>query len=223
MATRDYQRCLGHILSATVDPYRNGGRRTIAQCVRDAIERGEAQPQTANTVLETYGLAVVIEQRGTPAALRWLLVANTHPGLAQIFAGSHWAAQSGGPAPWIEALRRIRGACPVAFRRFAGYGCRATKLPLDHMLAEPSGTSPKPMRRSTTARRRSVRRSTAGAAIPFNERPTLTIKEASAFTGLSKTTLYDLWPNRERNHRPASPRQGEVTARARRCKYDRGQ
>jgi hypothetical protein len=50
-------------------------------------------------------------------------------------------------------LRRIPGACPVAFHRFAGYGCRATKLPLDHLLAELSGTSPKPMRRSTPAER----------------------------------------------------------------------
>jgi hypothetical protein len=134
---RDHQRCLDRILSTIIDPYRNGGRRSIAQWVRDAIEPSDGQPRSANEVLETYGLAVVIERPGGSAPLRWLYIANTHSGLAQIFAGSHWAAGSGTSAPWVQALRRVPGACRVNFHRFAGFGCRATRIPLDDLLAEP--------------------------------------------------------------------------------------
>ena len=137
---RDHQRCIDKIMSTIVDPFRNGGRRSIAQWIGQAISSSEGEPQTANAVLETYGLAVEIKHGRLPGdeAARTLLVANTHSGLAQVFQGSHWAPDSGTSAPWVQALRRTPGAAAVAFHRFAGYPARATSLPLDALLAAPS-------------------------------------------------------------------------------------
>jgi hypothetical protein len=130
---RDHQRCIDRIMSAVIDPYRNGSRRTIAQWISDAMDPIEDQPRAANKVLETYGLAV--ERTDGPAGTAWwLLVANTHAGLAELFSGSHWAPSSGTSAPWVQALRRFAGAAPVAQHRFAGYPARATRLPLREVL-----------------------------------------------------------------------------------------
>jgi hypothetical protein len=140
-AAKDHQNCVGHLLTAPIEPYRGGGRRTVAQWLMDAISTEPDQPATANRTLETYGLSVEIQPApgwvlGQPplTPLRWLYVANTHRGLAQLFEGSHWAGQSGTSSPWVQALRRVRDAEPAEPRRFAGYQARATKLPLDYLL-----------------------------------------------------------------------------------------
>jgi hypothetical protein len=140
-AARDHQNCVAHLLTAPIDPYRGGGRRTISQWLIDAISAEPDQPATANRALETYGLSVEIEPApgwvlGQPplTPLRWLYVANTHRGLAQLFEGSHWAGQSGTSSPWVQALRRVPYAVATDRKRFAGYQARATKLPLDDLL-----------------------------------------------------------------------------------------
>lgn len=141
---RDHQRCIDKLMSTIVDPFRNGGRRSIAQWIGQAISASDGEPATANAVLETYGLAVKIERPALGSATepaRTLLVANTHSGLAQLFQGSHWAPDSGTSAPWVQALRRTPNAAAVAFHRFAGYPARATSLPLDALLAAPSDDS----------------------------------------------------------------------------------
>jgi hypothetical protein len=141
-AAKDHQHCIVHLLTASLDPYRSGGRRTVAQWIEDALlppSMGQPAPVgEANKTLETYGLAVEILEHGSAAGermqARWLYVANTHRGLAQLFEGSHWVGSSGTTNAWVQALRRIPGAEPVEKRRFAGYGSRATRLPLDYLL-----------------------------------------------------------------------------------------
>jgi hypothetical protein len=142
-SAKDHQNCIAHLLTAAIDPFRGGGRRTIAQWIGDALDAGDVkQPADANKTLETYGLSVAIDPVTTllgqkPAApARWLYVASTHRGLAQLFEGSHWAGQSGTTSPWVQALRRVPGAEKVEFRRFAGYGARCTRLPLDYLLRD---------------------------------------------------------------------------------------
>lgn len=143
---RDHQNCVGHLLTAIVDPFRGGGRRTIAQWIGDAVAHpGPDRPDPlgeANRVLETYGLKVEIEAAigrvGEPTlghGPQWLHVANTHRGLAQLFEGSHWAGMSGTSSPWVQALMRVPGATR-SWRRFAGYGARATRLPLEYLLRD---------------------------------------------------------------------------------------
>lgn len=127
---RDHQRCIDRILSTIVDPYRNGGRRSIAQWLRDAIQPEASQPHTANDVLETYGLSVLIE----PGSVHWLRIANTHAGLAQLFKDTHWAPTSGTSAPWVQALRRFPLSIAESGVRFNGFKSRCTRLPLQPLL-----------------------------------------------------------------------------------------
>ena len=140
-AQQDHEQCLAHLLTAIVDPYRGGSRRTIAQWLDDARLAVPEQPSEANRVLETYGLSVEVVPvpTGMVTPERWLYVANQHRGLAQLFEGSHWAGLSGTSAPWVQALRRVPDSERVAFRRFAGYPARATRLPLDALLGDPPG------------------------------------------------------------------------------------
>src|SRR5439155_987418 len=153
--TKDHQNCLAHLMTAAIDPFRSGGRRTIAQWIEHArlppsLDRPEPVVE-ANNVLETYGLSVEIIRHvsaaGDASEWRWLYVANTHRGLAQLFEGSHWAGASGTTSPWVQALRRVSGAewhrdddrSKALSRRFAGYKSRATRLPLDALLIGDEG------------------------------------------------------------------------------------
>ncbi|HEX5319063.1 MAG TPA: hypothetical protein VFW46_07895, partial [Stellaceae bacterium] len=143
-ASKDHQNCVAHLLTAPIDPYRGGGRRTVAQWLDDAMlaptPNSPSPVAEANKVLETYGLSVevieLVSAAGDRTRSSGLYVANTHRGLAQLFEGSHWAGQSGTTSPWVQALRRVPGAEKVQFRRFAGYGARATRLPLDYLLGD---------------------------------------------------------------------------------------
>lgn len=148
---KDHQNCVAHLMTAPIDPFRSGGRRTVAQWIEDALlpaETGRPSPLAdANKALETYGLKVEIEQPprpfalagepspAAPAPLRWLYVANSHRGLAQLFEGSHWTGQSGTTNPWVQALQRVPDASK-GWKRFAGYGSRCTRLPLDYLLPQ---------------------------------------------------------------------------------------
>ena len=100
-AARDHENCVAHLMTAPIDPYRGGGRRTVAQWLQDARSGDQGQPAEANKVLETYGLSVEIEPApgGGQTPLRWLYVANTHRGLAQLFEGSHWSAAAARRTP----------------------------------------------------------------------------------------------------------------------------
>jgi len=140
-AAKDHQNCIAHLLTAAIDPYRGGGRRTVAQWIEDALLVEPGQPAEANKALETYGLSVEIEPApgGGLTPLRWLHVANNHRGLAQLFEGSHWVGSSGTTNAWVQAFRRVPGAVPVEKRRFAGFGSRATRLPLDELLKATEG------------------------------------------------------------------------------------
>ena len=135
-AAKDHQNCVAHLLTAAIDPFRGGARRTVAQWLDDARSGDQGQPAEANKALETYGMSIEIGPApgGGLTPLRFLYVANNHRGLAQLFEGSHWVGSSGTTNAWVQALRRIPGAVPVEKRRFAGFGSRATKLPLDYLL-----------------------------------------------------------------------------------------
>lgn len=136
---RDEERCLQHLLSSSVDPYRGGARRTLGHWLRVAardfaepslLEDGSGdQPDedAAIKLLGTYGLKVVPED-----GKRYVAIANQHNGLSQIFAGTHWAARSGATGVWVQALRRLPGAeRSKKTLYFGGVYAKATIVPLD--------------------------------------------------------------------------------------------
>jgi hypothetical protein len=70
-----------------------------------------------------HPLGLRVEQKG-------FLVANSHPGLSQVFDGTRW---QGGM--WGSALARLPGAEQTKLRRFAdGVRSRAVFLPAEHLL-----------------------------------------------------------------------------------------
>lgn len=128
----DEQQCLGHLLSSAVDPYRNGGKRTIAEWIALAAGDVQGDGAEAQRALGVCGLRV-------EGRTRTLQVANSHSGLAELFAGTRWAARSGSQGVWVQAMRRLPGAARSAGGLwFAGVSCRGTVVPLDVVLTDPA-------------------------------------------------------------------------------------
>ena len=127
----DESRCLSHLLTSPIEPYRGGVKHVMAEWVVKAAPVGEGSEDEdaleANRVLGTYGLKVV--------APRMLAVANYHQQLGGIYRGTHWAGRSGSQGVWVQALRRVPGALaapkPIWF---SGAVARATLLPLAGIL-----------------------------------------------------------------------------------------
>lgn len=165
--------CWQHLLSTVIDPYRSGGRKSIAEWISRA--RGLAKDNDgnfvsgtpvneANQVLQTFGLRIVGNAeivklygvrtlRDLPEGIAppYLAVANSHPSVAQIFAGTHWGSRSGAQGVWVQALRRLEGATvphkPLWLSgddsnsiRSASH--RVTLIPLDAASGQGDGTSP---------------------------------------------------------------------------------
>lgn len=144
----DHERCLAHLTTSIVDPYRGGARRTIGQWMADAVDPDEQgvgnnkQPAVANAVLETYGVKIVAERGPLPgdAALWWVYVSNSHQGLAQLYRETHWGGSSGKSAPYVQALRRVPDAQasgnPHPTARFGQVSTRYTRVPLERVLPD---------------------------------------------------------------------------------------
>lgn len=137
---RDWRNAAAWLMTQPMEPpFRGGPRKTVSQWCRDGLNGDSDQPETANHALETYGLKIEIEKLPMGGGnFGWLYVANSHRGLTQLFDGSHWSGQSGTSNPWVQAFHRLAEAAGVgearAWRRFAGYGARCTKLPALYVL-----------------------------------------------------------------------------------------
>ncbi len=137
---RDEQRCLSHLLSSVVDPYRNGKRTTVGEWICRAAgletanrtdEDGTRQGD-ANAALGTSGMRVV---EGAESRQKYLAVANYHQGLAAVFRETHWAGRSGTMGVWVQALRRLPGAQAGSKAVwFGGQVARATLIPMDSVI-----------------------------------------------------------------------------------------
>jgi len=128
---RDEERCLQHLLTSIVDPFRAGSRTTLGQWVQVAAGKTPGDQIEANRALATYGLKV-LDAKGAV----WLAVANYHQGLANLFRETHWASRSGAAGVWAQALRRLPGAerGEMVFW-FGGRAARATMLPVNLAVA----------------------------------------------------------------------------------------
>jgi hypothetical protein len=110
----------------SIDPFRNGGKKTIAQWMRVLTGQEDGEAKDAVHALGGCGLRVC---RDTLT----LQVANMHAGLKVLYAGTRWA-----DGVWVQALRRLRGADRSSGPMwFAGAASRATLVPLDAVPTEP--------------------------------------------------------------------------------------
>lgn len=126
---RDWQRMLNHMLGQTIEPFRSGQRYPLGRWILAAAGlRDTPQPGDARLALPSYGLKV--EGRGQDALL---VIANTHPGLGTIFAGTRWYAGSGQRGVWSQAVKRIPGSIATGARSFEGVSSRAYTVPLKSM------------------------------------------------------------------------------------------
>lgn len=169
----DEQACWQHLIATVVEPFRSGGRRTIGEWIARAqgtVRTADGNMLTgtqideAAAVLQTYGLRLVDNVacvklygcgsvKDLPAGIAppYLAVANSHPAVAQIYAGTHWAGKSGANGVWVQALRRLEGAVvPPRPLWLSGSDAteirsashRVTLIPLTAASAQGDGTSP---------------------------------------------------------------------------------
>jgi hypothetical protein len=122
---RDEDRCILKLMTTSVDPFRNGGRKTLGQWTRIAAGWDSGDAVQAGQVLQSYGLRVRADQ---------LLIANYHTELATLFADSHWAGRAGSQGVWVQAVRRLVGATNAGAVYFGGPTSRATAVPLASIL-----------------------------------------------------------------------------------------
>lgn len=105
-ATPNWRRCLEHILTARLDVYRGGTRKTVASYL-EKFEDPDADLVETREVLATVGMAVVSPEAPELAGHRWLAVANTNEGLRELFYGTDWHGQAGEVGVWKSALRQM--------------------------------------------------------------------------------------------------------------------
>lgn len=133
------ERCLIHLLSSIIDPYRSGGRKTVGEWIEEAVKTpsvnddGYPAAEAARKALATHGMRIMFDE-GQP---QYLAVANTHQALTQIFRDSHWYARSGADGTWKQEMRRIEGHfIPPRPIRFAGVLSRAVMVPLNKVRGD---------------------------------------------------------------------------------------
>ncbi len=142
----DWQRCLNHLMGQIVNTWRGGVQRTVGRWIliaaglSDEDEIGNAERALRGVGLRVYG-------RREDAALA---IANGHPGLSELFEGTHWYAPAGQRGVWAQATKRIPGSEATKALRFDLVATRARKFPLraipafsaedETTTAEPSAT-----------------------------------------------------------------------------------
>ena len=135
----DHDRCLQHLLTSVIDPWRNGALRTIADWLSEAAGRGKpdgslGDPASAKNALETHGLKVTSRE-----GYHFLAVATNHQGLSRIFKGTKWEGQSGAPGGWNQSLQRVPRAAKGGPLRFNGVNIRVTLLPVEAAIGDEDG------------------------------------------------------------------------------------
>lgn len=159
----DEHHCLNHLLTFTIDPHRSGARRTVGQWIMEAAQEAPYEVDgdvalKANQALQTYGIKVTSLE-----GARYLAVANSHSGLAGIFAQTHWAGRSGALGVWVQALRRLPGTVVPKKALWIGATVKASLIPLELCLpAKPDATGGRPAPNKT---------STPQAALPPSSSP----------------------------------------------------
>lgn len=126
-AQRDEDSCLSHLLSALLPPD-GPGKRSVAELIASAcnmLAYPEARKE-ASQLLERHGIKI---------GSKLVAVANRHPQLGRLFAGTCWGGRADTTSGWVQSLRRLPDAVAIDKARFAGVKVRATAIPLTAVLA----------------------------------------------------------------------------------------
>lgn len=133
----DQASMLRHLLNLVVTVIRMGEKGPVSELMsigelaeiarKPSHDLLEGEPEGfAQKALMRRGLKIHQEGGDT-----WLAIANRHPELAKLFAGTQWAARPGASAPWAQAASRLPGAARSADGIwFAGGTSRATLVPV---------------------------------------------------------------------------------------------
>ncbi|MCH8853908.1 MAG: hypothetical protein IID41_14845 [Planctomycetes bacterium] len=95
---------VNYLMGSAVELPNKAGRVVIGELVRKALKNDDGG--AANHTLGTFGLSVLWERDG-----QYLAIAFRNPGLAKIFRGTHWAGRASRSNVWVQAARRLPGAC----------------------------------------------------------------------------------------------------------------
>lgn len=131
-ATENWQACLDYMLSAPVEAWRGGQKRTVGQ-VLDAVaekEDGYTDIKRIRHELAAAGLGFV--RKRPREGGDWLAVPNQDPQLRKLFDGTKWAGEPGASV-WQNALRQApKGEIyEVDQTRINGRKCKVTLIKLD--------------------------------------------------------------------------------------------
>jgi hypothetical protein len=160
--TPEWRRCADHSLGVHAEPFRRGERRLIGSMLLEGTGYGRGDVSTAGLVdpsrrspeeagriagddhnaldalngLAAIGIRVMHGAFPQLRDTRGVAFANNHPGLFEVFKGTHWGSVPGVSGPWRHALLRA----PEAYEskrpvRFKGRTSRAVVLPLECVLA----------------------------------------------------------------------------------------
>ena len=129
-------RCATWLLSSVIDPYRHGNRRTVGEWIMLAGDLAPTELNedlTAAKILGTFGLKVKEK-----AGVKYLVIANFHRGLADLYRDSPWPARGRSMGGWVRNWRRMEGAQWTGdFNRvvyFSGSYHKAVYVPLETIL-----------------------------------------------------------------------------------------
>ncbi len=114
----DESECLAHLLAATPATIRGGMTESVAHWLRKAREDLELKTlEEKSDALRTLAkIGLRLNPRFDPlrpgnAPVPWeLAIANTHDGLAKLFAGTKWGSTPGSSSAWPQMFRRLPGA-----------------------------------------------------------------------------------------------------------------
>lgn len=166
----EWRRLLDHLAATVVDPYRRGERQPLGALmlssagygwgavaredgIQDPADRSEGQAEaaagehdavTAANALASLGVRIDYREfDDEPYERRWLLIANCHPALSEVFKGTRWQSPPGVTGAWKQTLLRCPGARQLPHvTRFRGVASRAVALPLSAALAGLVGPEP---------------------------------------------------------------------------------
>jgi hypothetical protein len=139
----DWRRCLDYLMSAQLDFYRSGERRTVGSWVLQAagLKPGHDDDiaiKDAQRAIENIGLKVQDRVFAGGPPVKVIYIANSHNGLAQIFRDTHWAGRSGSSGVWAQAVKRVPQS-DSSKQRFGGVNSRCTCLLLSDVIGGEDG------------------------------------------------------------------------------------
>lgn len=124
--TADWQKMLNHLLGQPLDIFRSGDRLTVGRWIKAAVGLADDPDQSkALRALPSNGIRI---KGRTESA--WIILANAHPQLSQLFTNTHWHAGGGQRGTWSQAAKRIPKAKALGALGFDGVSSRAYAFPL---------------------------------------------------------------------------------------------